>query len=194
MAETPVFLASPMAEKATLIYGNYPKIFNAHIQGDLASGSPFEFPGLIIIATRDDNDALHKQTGPKVIIAGSGMMTGGRILELAAHFLPIASTRLFIVGYQGEETLGHQILVGSKQVTIDGVTIPILASVNSTQSMSSHADQKQLTNWLQQIKNVQKVILTHGEDGPRKALAQKISQELGYTDVVMPVLHQEISL
>ncbi|MEK7544103.1 MAG: MBL fold metallo-hydrolase [Patescibacteria group bacterium] len=193
-AGTPVFLDSPMAEKATLVYGKYPQIFNTHIRDDFKTGNPFGFAGLTVVATNQQSDALFTLTGPKVIIAGSGMMTGGRILNLATHFLPIASTRLFIVGYQGEETLGHNILAGNKQVSINGITVPVRATVNDTQGMSSHADQKQLIAWLGHIKQVQKVILTHGEDGPRNALAQKISEDLGFTNVSLPVLHQEIQL
>lgn len=193
-AETPVYLDSPMAEKATVIYGNYPKVFNPHIQSDLATGGAFTFPGLVNIATREESQALHAQPGPKVIIAGSGMMTGGRILGHAIHYLPIATTRLFIVGYQGEGTLGRTLMEGSKKVTIERMTVQVNASVTDTQAMSAHADQRQLIRWLQHIKNVRKIFLTHGDDGPRTALAQKISQDLGYTDVTMPTMHQEISL
>lgn len=191
---TPVYMDSPMAEKATLIYGNYPKIFNAHIQDDLIQANPFAFPGLVNIAKHEESQALHDQAGPKVIIAGSGMMTGGRILGHAIHYLPIATTRLFIVGFQGEETLGHRLLNGDKEVTIEGTTVQVHASVNNTQAMSAHADQRQLIKWLKHIQNVQKVFLTHGDDGPRVALVKKISEDIGYSDVTLPILHQEITL
>ena len=185
-AETPVFMDSPMAQKATMVYEKYPEIFNVHVQEDLRAGSPFEFPGL----SRD----IYDYAGPKVIIAGSGMMTGGRILGHAAHYLPLASTRLLIVGYQGEGTLGRELLEGKKEVTINGVKVLVKAAVNSTNAMSSHADQLQLMNWLKHIKNVKKVFLTHGEDGPRSTLAEKISRELGIGDVALPVLNQEVNL
>lgn len=122
------------------------------------------------------------------------MMTGGRILGHAPHYLPIETTRLFFVGYQGEGTMGRWLLEGNKTLTIDGVSIPVKASVNDTQTMSSHADQKRLVKWLQHIKGVEKVFLTHGEDGPRAALAKKITEDLGRTDITMPTLHQEVSL
>lgn len=190
----PVFLDSPMAEKATTIYMKYPGIFNEHIQNDLRTGSPFTFPGFNIVPGKEESDALHGQTGPKVIIAGSGMMTGGRILGHAIHYLPLASTRLLIVGYQGEGTLGRELLEGKREVAIEGVSVRVQGIVSDTQAMSSHADQRQLLNWLAHIKNVKKIFLTHGEDGPRGALAKKISQDLGLSDVVLPVLHQEVDL
>ncbi len=190
---TTIFLDSPMGEKATRIYADFPQLFNQHIHHDLELGSPFEFPGLEIVPGSAESRAIFHWSGPKVIIAGSGMMSGGRIVGHAAHFLPLASTRLLIVGYQGEGTLGRAILEGNKKVKINDETVHIKASVSSTQSMSAHADQQQLLSWLKPIKNVKKVFLTHGEDGPRAALAQKITAELGISDVVMPKRNQEVS-
>jgi metallo-beta-lactamase family protein len=190
--ETPVFLDSPMAEKATRVYVNYPQYFNSRIQDDLKIGSIFDFPGLVIVGKGGESAALHDNPGPKVIIAGSGMMNGGRIRNHAIYYLPIESSRLLIVGYQAEGTLGRELLEGAKDVNIDGFRINVKASVKDTQAMSSHADQDQLINWLKHIKNVKKVILTHGEDSSREALSKKISEELSIKNVVLPTLNQEI--
>jgi metallo-beta-lactamase family protein len=192
--QTPVFMDSPMAQKATDIYASYPDICNTHVQEDLQNGYPFDFPGLITIMSHKESQAIHDQPGAKVIIAGGGMMTGGRILAHSAHYLPQAINRIFFVGYQGEETLGREILEGNTQVSIDGVGITINATVSSTQGMSSHADQNQLLEWLRAIKGVKKVILTHGENDSRAALAQKITENLSITDLELPYLNQEIIL
>lgn len=194
LAQTPIYMDSPMGRRATVIYTHYPQDFNAHIKNDLKTGSVFDFPGLFVVGKRRESDAIHGESGPNVIIAGSGMMTGGRILGHAIHYLPIPSTRLFIVGYQGEGTLGRELLEGKKEVMIEKQMVNVRASVHDSQTMSSHADQQQLMHWLTPIKKVKKVILTHGDDGPRLALAKKISGELGITDVASPVLHQEIVL
>lgn len=194
VAQTPIYMDSPMGRRATMIYKHYPEDFNAHIKDDQKRGSAFDFPGLIVVGKHKESQAIHGQTGPNVIIAGSGMMTGGRILGHAIHYLPISSTRLLIVGYQGEGTLGRKLLDGSKEVIIDGVAVGVLATVSDTQGMSSHADQGQLMSWLGHIKNVKNIVLTHGDDGPRLALAKKILEELGITDVTRPILHQEIIL
>lgn len=193
-ANTPIYLDSPMAEKATVIYTHYPSEFNTHIQEDLKNGSPFEFPGLNIINDGRHSGDLDQESLPKVIIAGGGMMTGGRIVGHAAHYLPMASTRLFIVGYQGEGTLGREILEGNKEVTIEGVKVEIKANVNSTLGMSSHADENQLISWLTKIKSVKKVFITHGEDSSRETLAQKITADLGLKDIVLPDLNQEVDV
>lgn len=190
--ETPVFLDSPMAQKATEIYLRYSDLFNEHIQDEMKNGNPFDFPGFESSFSREDSLEIQDRPGAKIIIAGSGMMTGGRILSHAAHFLPMASTRLFIVGYQGEETIGRELLEGSKNIIIDKHTVAVKASINSTRAMSSHADQSQLLNWLKHIKGVKKVFITHGEDTSREALAQKITADLGITDVYRPTMNQEL--
>ena len=193
-ATTPVYLDSPMAIQATRIYNSYPQVFNTHIQSDLSAGDPFSFPGFVTVAKGEDSRALHTQLGPKIIIAGSGMLTGGRILSHAIHYLPIPTTRLFIVGYQAAETLGRVLLDGDKEVVIDKRKVAVRATVNDIQSMSAHADQQKLINWLRHIKQVKKIFLTHGDDGPRTALAKKITAELGHSAVTMPLMHQEVNL
>jgi metallo-beta-lactamase family protein len=191
---TPIFMDSPMAETATQIYTRYPEDFNEHIQEEMHVASPFEFPGLVNVGRRNQSQAIHKTMGAKVIIAGSGMMTGGRIVSHAAQYLPLPNTRLLIVGFQGEDTLGRELKEGRTNVLIDEKSVHVRAAVNHIETMSSHADQGQLLGWLKPIKGVKKVFLTHGEDGPRAALAKKIEEDLGITDVAMPTLNQELVL
>lgn len=191
--ETPVYLDGPMAQKATVIYLSYPKLFNDHLQKEMGGGGPFDFPGLRITRRYEESERLRNGFGPKVIIAGSGMMTGGRIVSHAAYFLSDPSTRLFIVGYQGEDTLGKELLSRPKIATIDGAEIEIKATISHTEVMSGHADQKQLMNWLSKINGVKKLFLTHGEDEPRKVLAEKIEKELNLSDIRMPQRNEEIS-
>lgn len=191
---TPVYMDSPMAKKATEIYLKYSELFNEHTLFDTQAGSPFFFPGLTVVEGRNESRGVQHQKGAKVIIAGSGMMMGGRILSHAAHYLPSTSTRLLIVGYQGEGTIGRALMEGATDITIDGRSVHVNATVNNTQAMSSHADQGQLLEWLKHIKDVKKVVLTHGEDGPREALTQRIKDEAGIGDVSMPQLNQELEL
>ena len=188
-SETPVYADSPMGNTATHIYSRYPEDCNTHVRYESGGEGPYGFPGLIVIGKRKESIALDTQPGAKVIIAVSGMMTGGRIREHAMRYLPIASTRLLIVGYQGEETLGRELLEGKRTVHIDGRTVKVAGVVHDTQAMSSHADQQQLMDWLQPIQGVKKVFLTHGEDGQRNILAKRVSTELGISDIVLPHLH-----
>lgn len=192
--ETPVFLDSPMADKATEVYMNHHQLFNNHIQADFNRGSLFGFPGLQVVMRRAQSEGIYRHKGPKVIIAGSGMMTGGRIVGHAARLLPLASTRLLIVGYQGEGTLGRELMEGKREVVIEGTRIQVMGKVNVTHAMSSHADQSQLLEWLKHIKGVKQVFLTHGEDESRKTLSERIKKELSIPHVSLPSMNQEISL
>lgn len=192
--ETPVILDSPMAEKATKIYVDYPKYFNPHIEAEYKLGEMFDFPGLEVTKDWRQSEALHGRPEPKVIIAGAGMMTGGRIVGHAAYYLPNPTTRLMIVGYQGEGSLGRELLNGKTEVIIKGQKVLVNAAVHDTQGMSSHADQKQLLEWLKAIKGVKKLFLTHGDDHSRIGFKEIVEKELGITDITLPKLGEEIIL
>lgn len=183
--ETPIVLDSPMAEKATKIYVDYPKYFNPHVQSDYKLGQLFDFPGLEVTKDSRQSQALHDRSEAKVIIAGAGMMTGGRIVGHAEYYLDNSSTHLMIVGYQGEGTLGRDLLEGR---------IKVKASIHNTQGLSSHADQSQLMNWLKNIKGVKKLFLTHGDDSSREAFSKKVKDEIGINDIVLPKLRDELEL
>lgn len=190
--ETPVILDSPMAEKATKIYVYYPKYFNPHIEAEYKLGEMFDFPGLEVTKDWRQSQAIHTRPETKVVIAGAGMMTGGRIVGHAQYYLPKKSTRLLIVGYQGEGSLGRELLNGKTEVIIKGVKTLVNASVHDTQGLSSHADQGQLMEWLKAIRGVKKLFLTHGDDHSRVGFEEKVKEELKITDITLPKLGDEI--
>lgn len=192
LPETPIILDSPMAEKATKIYVDYPKYFNDHIETEYKKGEMFDFPGLEVTKDWKQSEAIHKRTEAKVIIAGAGMMTGGRIVGHAQYYLSDPSTRLLIVGYQGDGSLGRELLDGKSEVIINGIRTEVKASVHETQGMSSHADQKQLLEWLKAINGVKKLFLTHGDDHSRIGFKEVVEKELGITDITLPKLGDEI--
>jgi len=192
-AQTPVFLDSPMATKVTSVYTSYPELYN---QDFLKSGSVnnFEFSNLHVIQRHSDTKKMRAAKGARVIIAGSGMMSGGRIVRHAAQMLPIKTTRLLMVGYQGDETLGRYITEGVNPVKIAEQMIPIRANVRHVRSMSAHADEPKLLKWLKNIQGVRKVILTHGDIEPREALKQSIIRDIGEKDFVLPMINEEVVL
>lgn len=177
--DTLVFLDSPMATKATRVYRKYKQLYSPELAEHVQNDDPFDFPGLIITEKARESASIGKSIGPKVIIAGSGMMTGGRVVNHAAELLPNPQNRLLIVGYQAVGTLGRQILDGEKIVQ---------AHVKKSSGMSAHADQPKLLNWLKNINGVKKVFLTHGEDPARQVLSQKIIQEIGNIEIILPKL------
>ncbi|OGG12673.1 hypothetical protein A3D77_04110 [Candidatus Gottesmanbacteria bacterium RIFCSPHIGHO2_02_FULL_39_11] len=189
---TRIYFDSPMAQKATEVFEKYKEYYNPELTSDFKENNPFHFPELITSQNRGDSGNISLFTGPKIIIAGSGMMNGGRILSHALNYLPLSSTRLLFVGYQSDGTLGREILRGQKSIDIEGNSIYIHASISQTQAMSSHADYPKLLSWLRNITGARKVFLTHGEENSRASLSGKIKKDLKISGVVLPTLNQEV--
>jgi metallo-beta-lactamase family protein len=178
-------------------YGDYSKSSFVNDEIRSCAANPFSFNGLYRTLYKGDRRRLRHYRGPKVIIAGSGMMTGGRILSHAIDYLPDKNSRILFVGYPGEETLARAIVEGEKVVYINNiyncpVPTPVNAHVSSTDSFSSHADQGQLLDWLGDMEGVKKVILVHGDNDKRKVLASRIGEELGIYEVALPKRNEKI--
>lgn len=184
--DTHIVFDGPMGEKVTAVFEKYHDYYNKELSADASEGNPFDFPGLTIGETDTE--------GSKVIIAGSGMMAGGKIVKYAAESLDKPSTRLLIVGYQAEGTLGRRLLDGEKEVRINGMQVYVRATISDTHAMSSHADQAGLLKWLKSINGVKKVFITHGEDSARTILAGKIESVAGIKDAISPKLNEEIEI
>jgi metallo-beta-lactamase family protein len=121
-----------------------------------------------------------------VIISASGMLSGGRILHHLKRRLPDSSTTLVFVGYQAEGTLGRRILSGEREVTIHGERVIVSARVRSIPALSAHADQRGLLDWIAGLKErPRRVFLVHGEEEPRRALAEAMRARFGW-DAAMP--------
>lgn len=191
---TKVFLDSPMAIRATEIFRRSPELYNRELSKEMKTDDPFGFPGLAMTASAEESRAILLSAAPKVIISGSGMMHGGRILHHAINYLADPKTRLLLVGYQAPGTLGRRLLDGEKKVMIYNQEVTVNANVREIEAMSCHADQKKLLMWLERIKDVKKVFLTHGEDSARIALQKKIKDELGIKDLLIPSLNQTVEL
>jgi metallo-beta-lactamase family protein len=185
--KTPVFLDSTLAIHVTKIYQHYRNLYNSELTEHARVDDPFDFPGLTMVEKPYQSRELVTLPGPKVIIAGSGMMNGGRILRHAKENLPSGNTRLLFVGFQAEGTLGREILEGAKQVFIDGTSVPVRCLVRKSSGMSSHADQPKLLAWLNHIQEVSTVCLVHGEDKPRHALAEKIQSLPHPPNIMIPM-------
>lgn len=191
-ADTPFFLDTPMGIRATAVFKNYKDFYNEELQSHFAD--PFTFEGLVITESAKDSKEILKAMEPKVIIAGSGMMSGGRIVHHATHYLSDPRTRILFVGYQAEETPGRKILEGTKSVWLDEKHVSVKAHVRRIESLSAHADQEKLLIWLSHIKGVKEVFLVHGEDEKRQVLANKIISGLHIQNIILPEVDQEYPL
>lgn len=191
-ADTPVFLDSPMGIHATVIFRDFKEFYNDELRSHI--DDPFDFEGLVITEEARDSKEIIKAMAPKVIIAGSGMLSGGRIMHHAVNYLGDRFTRVLFVGYQSEETLGRKVSEGARHITIDRHQVNIKAMINSIESLSSHADQPKLITWISHIKGMQKIFITHGDTTQRESLAQKIKDTLHSPDIILPLNGQEHTL
>src|SRR4030042_5701604 len=177
----PIFLDSPLAQRITEVYKRYPQYYDEEALSVINSGDDvFKFPGLDFTYTTKQSKQIDKVPGPKIIIAGSGMSQGGRIMHHEAHYLSDPNNILLIVSFQAEGTIGRQILEGAKHVEILDQKIPVRAKVEHINGYSGHADAKQLFDFVKPLKHsLKKVFVVQGEEKPANAFAQKIGDHLG---------------
>jgi len=194
----PVYLDAKMAVLGLKIYKKYPHLLKEELRQPKLD--PFHFPELIITYNADESDKIAKRSGAKIIIAGPGMMTGGRISKHALNYLPYPNSTIMLTGYTAAGSPSRALADGQKEVEFDGQPITVRGKVLKTSAFSSHADQRQLLDWLKNIninpsgKRIRKVILVHGAKEPRKVLAQKIVEDLKIVDVVLPENGEVIDL
>lgn len=177
----PVYIDSPMAIKATKIYGKHDELYDDEAQSMQKSGAlRANLETVQFCPTAEDSRALNHAPGPCMIMAGAGMCTGGRILHHFRHNLSNPATTVLFVGYQGHGSLGRRIVDGADTVTIFGEKIPVRASVYTFGGLSGHAGQTDLLHWFDSLAGSRpRVILSHGEDRARKPLGKIIKERCG---------------
>ena len=182
----PVYIDSPMAIEATRIYQSYPDLFDDQMVDiqracDIANRHGHVKP----TPTPQDSMALNDVPGPCLIMAGSGMCTAGRILHHLRHGLWRPETIVMIVGFQGQGTLGRQIVEGAKEVKIFGEKIAVRAQICTLNGFSAHAGQTELLKWFRfMAPSKPQVVLTHGEARGREPLAELIRKRHGLKPVL----------
>jgi metallo-beta-lactamase family protein len=177
----PIYLDSPLAIKITAVYKKYEYLFNRDTQSIIKSGDDiFKFPGLIMTPETEESKAIGYTQGPKIVMAGSGMMNGGRIIHHARNYLGDAKNTILLVGYQAIGTPGRFIDEGASQVNLFGVTVPIKAKVEKIFGYSAHKDSDHLAQMIEGIADtVKHVYVVLGEPKASLFLAQKISDQYG---------------
>lgn len=182
IADIPVFLDSPMAVDVTDIFRQYPDCFDQETWQLITSDEPpLRFPGLKLVRTVQESRAINSRRGPSVIMASSGMCTGGRIKHHLRQNLERPQSTILFVGYQSQGTLGRQILDRKQLVRIHGRDYRLRAEVAQIFGFSGHADRQGLMRWLGHFESApRRVFLTHGEEQASKSLANRIDDELGW--------------
>jgi len=190
-ASVQVFLDSPMAISATEIFEHHPECYDARTAALFAEGNdPFDLPGLHFVRETAESIALNNIGGGAVIMAGSGMCTGGRVRHHLKHNLWRTDSSIIFVGYAARGTLARHIIDGADSVRIFQEEIPVRAKVYTIGGFSAHADRDELLAWHRHIGGPERTILVHGEEEVMKHFAGHLTD----TRVEMPALNQEYPL
>jgi metallo-beta-lactamase family protein len=182
----PVFLDSPMAISATQIFEHHPECYNPETRNLFREGNdPFHLPELHFSRETADSIAINRINGGAIIMAGSGMCTGGRIRHHLKNNLGRTEASVVFVGYAARGTLARQIIDGAKQVRLFGEEIPVQASVHTIGGFSAHADQAELLDWHSRT-NASRTFLVHGDEEVMRGFAGHLRN----SKVEMPKLNE----
>ena len=185
----PVFVDSPLAINLTEVYKKHSDYFNKETRYIINSGDDiFHFPGLKFTRSAEESKKINDVPGSKIIIAGSGMSTGGRILHHERRYLRDSNSTILFIGYQVKGSLGRRILDEEKEVKIFGEKVAVNCKVEAIGGNSAHADQNMLLKWVTTAAEggkLKKVFVVQGEEESALALARKVERALE-VDAVVP--------
>ena len=200
----PLYLDSPMASRASDVYLRHPEVYDEETAALLNSGeSPLMYPGERYTNEVDDSKAIRAQPRPLMLIASSGMLTGGRIMHHLKDFLPDPACTLLFIGYQGEGTLGRHIQSGAKVARIDGEEFQVRCRVRVISGFSAHADEHELDDWLGNFARAggtngadgrpKRIFVVHGDPDAAQAFAARIQSEL-HLEAQLPTYLETVQL
>ncbi len=184
--DMPIYLDSPMAINATDLFCKYDK---THTHKDVA-----HFCNIASYTrTREESKKLDANPMPSIIIAASGMLTGGRILHHLKHFLGDARHTVMLTGYQSDGTRGDLLLRGVETIKIHGTEWPVKAEIVSLQNISAHADYQEMVDWLKQSKKPPKrIYLVHGNDEAVQGMAAQVETQLKWKTTIPSHMQEDI--
>ena len=189
LPKVPIYVDSPLAVSITEIYKLHPESLAPSVrQRLLERDDPFSPPGMRYVTDVEDSKAIQARDEPCIVIAGSGMCEAGRIVHHFRNGLGNSKNAVVIAGFMAQHTLGRRLVEGRREVKVLGVERDVRASVHSLHGLSAHADKKGLLDYVHRTRKVGRVgtvVLVHGEDGPRRALAQSV-KDAGVPKVVVP--------
>ncbi|MBI3283118.1 MBL fold metallo-hydrolase [Candidatus Curtissbacteria bacterium] len=171
------YLDSPLAQKVTKVFEKYPEFLSREVNSQHESDI-FGLSRVKITSTVRESQEIESGENPKIIMAGSGMMNGGRILYHLENYIGDPKNTVLIVGYQAKGTLGRRLLDGEDEVRIFGKRYKVAANIRAIGSYSAHADSPQLLSWLSKISGVEKIFLVHGESDQSLAFAKLVKDRL----------------
>jgi metallo-beta-lactamase family protein len=194
LAEIPIHIDSPMAIDATAVYSRH--LYDCNLDQEITlDGRSRLFPFKVHLhRTVHESKQLNHLQGPRVIVASSGMMTGGRIIHHLVRRLPEHNNLVLLTGYQAVGTRGRALQDGADTLRMHGQNIPVQAQVATIQGLSSHADGDEIMRWIgTAARPPRRVFVVHGESESAEALAKRIRQECG-AEVTVPDLKESFAL
>jgi metallo-beta-lactamase family protein len=182
----PVFLDSPMGIQATAIYAAHTEEHDPALARVVAGGTaPFAPKRFALSRSVEDSKRLNDTAGPGIIVAGSGMATGGRILHHLKRLLPDPKTTVLFVGYQAAGTRGRLLKDGAAEIRMLGMMVPVNATIMVSDAYSAHADREEILRWLGGFRRPPGMTyVVHGEAGAAEALRDAIVSRLGWNAAV----------
>jgi metallo-beta-lactamase family protein len=188
----PIYFDSPMGMKATAIYNEHVALLSGEIQDKIRKGTdPFSPKQLHIVESVDESKAINS-VKHAIVMAGSGMCTGGRIVHHLKNNLYRDDAHVVFVGYQARGTLGRRLVEGAKSVHVAGEEVAVNATLHTINGFSAHADRRDLLAWAENFRTSPTFFVTHGEEEAAGALAEAL-QEKGF-NAIIPSLGQEFEL
>lgn len=194
LAAWDIFLDSPMAIEATEVYARHAQVYDrqareAHRNG----GAIHDLPNLHMTRETEESMALNQVHAGAIIIAGSGMCTGGRIRHHLRHNLEHRDAHVMIVGFQAAGTPGRALVDGAQKIQLAGRELQVRAQVHTVGGLSAHADQQGLVDWYAAFRNRPGLLLVHGEPEASETLRQRIADEL-HAEVRLPAYAETVAL
>ncbi|MDH5183159.1 MAG: MBL fold metallo-hydrolase [Gammaproteobacteria bacterium] len=189
-----IFLDSPMAIRATEVYSHHVGLYNLQARDRLSKhGPPFELPNLQMTRSSIDSMKINQFKAGAIIIAGSGMCTGGRIKHHLKHNIWRRQNHVMIVGFQAKGTLGRSLVDGARHIRLWGETVQVNAHIHTIGGLSAHADQQGLLDWYRAFENRPRIALVHGEESAMYPLADALRKQ-GRAQVDIPEFGQVMDI
>lgn len=196
LPKIPVIVDGPLGLSATRLYAEHTDLYDADAMALLRRGdAPLEFDRLVLADEPDESRRAVLTKGPAIVIAGSGMLQGGRIRHYVQKYISDPKTDILLVGYQSARTLGRVLQEGRKSIFLRGEELPVRARITTISGLSAHADRDGLLHWFDHVplKEGGKVFINHGEPEQSRALAARIEERAGIRSLI-PDYQESVTL